>query len=73
MTKSRFLAPLAAIALIAAGSAPAFAKAQDEQAPAAGTSGGEKKICKTFENSASRMKPQKLCLTKAQWKKFQSQ
>lgn len=70
MTKTSFLAPLAALSLLAAGAAPAFAKAQDEQAAATAGSAGEKKTCKTFQNTASRMKAQKLCLTKAQWKKF---
>ena len=31
---------------------------------------GERKICKTFANSASRMKSERLCLTQAGWKKF---
>jgi putative hemolysin len=33
---------------------------------------GERKICKTYENSASRMKREKLCLTRDEWKKFEA-
>lgn len=31
---------------------------------------GEKLICKTFDNTASRMKSTRLCYTKEQWKEF---
>ncbi|MFN3389524.1 MAG: hypothetical protein ACK40O_11390 [Allosphingosinicella sp.] len=65
-------ASLAAVALTAAAPAGASsgtksdaAQTQEAEAPKA-----EKKICKTYENTASRMKATKLCLTKAEWKKF---
>jgi hypothetical protein len=31
-----------------------------------------RKICKTFEYSASRLKREKLCLTRDEWKKFEA-
>lgn len=65
-------ASLAAVALIAAAPAGASsgtksdsAETQDAETPKA-----EKKVCKNFENTASRMKSTRLCLTKAEWKKF---
>ena len=74
MRMNQIFASAAALALIAG--TPAFAaKGQNEQA--AGGSGAktksERKICRTFENSASRMKQEKLCLTRAEWKKFEEQ
>ena len=70
MTRNRYLAPLAALTLLATSAAPALAKAQDGEGNGSVAAKSEKKICKTFENTASRMKREKLCLTKAQWKKF---
>ena len=73
MIKTRIFTALAAAAIAAAGSAPAFAKSQDSQgngSVATASDKGERKICKRFDNSASRMRSEKLCLTKAQWKKF---
>ena len=76
MTKTRFFAPLAAAALLAAGSAPAFAKSEGSQnssgSAAASAEAGERKICKRFDNSASRLRSERLCLTKAEWKKFEA-
>ncbi|MDB5691122.1 MAG: hypothetical protein JWO81_185 [Alphaproteobacteria bacterium] len=45
-------------------SAPSAQTAVDTSAKA------EPKICKTFENTASRMKAERLCLTRQEWKKF---
>jgi hypothetical protein len=76
MIKTRIFAAAAAAALIGAGSAPAFAKTQDSQSvtsAGASSSKGERKICKRFANTASRTQSEKLCLTKADWKKFDSQ
>ena len=73
MNPHRIFAPLAALSLLAAAASPALAKAQEgdgNASVASASSKGEKKICKTFENTASRMKREKLCLTRAQWKKF---
>jgi hypothetical protein len=39
---------------------------------AAGTK-DERKICRRFENTASRMKAETLCMTKEQWKKYQDE
>lgn len=73
MKRDVLIASLAAFSMIAlAAPAAAKAKAQDEESAGA-SSKAEKKICKTFENSASRMKATRLCLTKADWKKFDEQ
>ncbi len=76
MIKTRIFTAIAAAALVGAGTAPAFAKSQDNQTNgsiAAASDRGERKICKRFENSASRMRSEKLCLTKDEWKKFDAQ
>jgi hypothetical protein len=41
-------------------------------AAAADKDKGERKICKTYEYSASRLKREKLCLTRDEWKKFEA-
>ena len=70
MSKSLFAAA-AALAVVA--SAPAMARTQNEQgSAAAGQKKEARKICRTFDNSASRMKTQRVCLTREQWKKFDS-
>jgi hypothetical protein len=75
MSSKMILASVAALAM-AAGT-PAFAaKDQNRQVGASDSDGGagekvEKKTCRTFPNSASRMKSERLCLTKAEWKKFE--
>ena len=78
MTKTRFFAPLAAAALLAAGAAPAFAKSQDSQSSSvvsASASAGksERTTCRRYQNSESRLKSERLCLTKTQWKKFENE
>ena len=75
MIKSRIFTAFAAAALIGAGSAPAFAKAQDSQSVnSAGASSdkSERKTCKRFDHSASRLLSEKVCFTKSDWKKFNS-
>jgi hypothetical protein len=71
------LASTAALALVAGS--PAFAaRAQGEQASTAGAAsdGGkaksERKTCRTFIGSDSRMKRDRLCLTRSEWKKFEA-
>jgi predicted transglutaminase-like cysteine proteinase len=63
-----------AAALAMAASGPALAKSQNNEAGTASAEAGkgkaERKICRTLENSASRMKAEKVCLTKEQWRKF---
>ena len=68
----------AALAMVAG--TPAFAAKgnQNDQAPAAaaadgGQHGGKKnkgKLCRTFDTTESRMGRTRLCLTPAEWKKF---
>ncbi len=72
MNPKSIFASVAALSLIAAAAPAMAAKTQSEQQPQA-TSGGkaERKICKTFNATESRMKAQRLCYTKAQWKKFE--
>ena len=62
------------VALAMVAGTPAFAAKNQNQQIAAVESGGAgekvKKSCRTFPNSATRVKREKLCLTKADWKKF---
>jgi hypothetical protein len=64
-------ASTAALAMVAG--TPAFAaKSQNQQIAASEAGGGSataKKICRTFKNTVSRMKAEKVCLTRAEWKK----
>lgn len=76
MTMKQMFAATAALSLIAGG--PAFAaKSQDRQAiENDGGGAGEKakeerKICKTFVSTESRMKREKLCLTREGWREFE--
>ena len=78
MSIKMIFASTAALAMVAG--TPAFAaksQSQNQQVAAADSGGGagvqkDKKICRSFPNSASRMKREKLCLTKAEWKKFEA-
>ena len=76
MSIKLIFASTAALALIAG--APAHgAKSQSE--PVADSDGGgagakakdERKICKMFDSTESRMKREKLCLTREGWKDFE--
>jgi hypothetical protein len=76
MIKTRIFTAFAAAALVAAGSAPAFAKSQDNQtngSVAGASEKGERKICKRFDHSASRLLSERVCFTKSDWKKFDAQ
>ena len=55
----------------AASETTATATAADGSSAA--TPKGERKTCKTFQNTASRMHPEKLCLTREGWKKFEAE
>ena len=77
MKTKLIFASTAALALIA--TAPAHsAKSQDRQTVENGGGAGdakakgERKICRTFERTDSRMKVDKVCLTRAEWKKFEA-
>ena len=74
MSKTLFAAATA-LAVVAAGPAAARTtqNADGNSAAAAGQKKQDRKICRTFENSASRMKAQRVCLTKEQWKKFEAE
>jgi hypothetical protein len=80
MSIKLIFASTAALALIAG--APAYAaKSQSERALAAADGGvgaaaqakEERKTCRTFDNTATRMKRERLCLTREQWRKFEEQ
>jgi hypothetical protein len=75
MSFKMILASAAALAL-AAGT-PAFAaKSQSQQLAASDAGGGgeqARKICRRFKNTVSRMKAEKVCLTRAEWKKFEAE
>ena len=78
MTIKLIFASTAALALIAGAPASA-AKSQGQQAVDSDSGGAgvkakdERKTCRTFDNSASRMERERLCLTREQWKKFDEQ
>ena len=71
MKRDVLIASIAALSMFALAT-PAAAKAQADEANA-GSAKAEKKICRTFDNTASRMKATKVCLTKAEWKKFEAE
>ncbi len=77
MSFRMILASTAALAM-AAGT-PAFAaKSQNRliAASQAGVGGGgetARKTCRRFKNTVSRMKAEKVCLTRAEWKKFEAE
>ncbi|HEX8307209.1 MAG TPA: hypothetical protein VF645_02180 [Allosphingosinicella sp.] len=69
-----------AAALAMAAATPAFAAKEQGQRLAASDSGGggagvnakgERKICKFMDATESRMKRERLCFTKAEWRKFE--
>jgi hypothetical protein len=78
MSIKLIFASTAALALIAGAPANA-AKNESARALAAADSGAgakakeERKTCRYFDNTASRMKRERLCLTREQWKKFEEQ
>ncbi|MGZ8286971.1 MAG: hypothetical protein ACXW27_06705 [Allosphingosinicella sp.] len=74
MSIKMIFASTAALAMVAGS--PAFAaKNQNQQVAAsdAGGGAGVKKICRTFKNTVSRMKAEKVCLTRAEWKKVEQE
>jgi hypothetical protein len=76
MSIKLILASTAALAMVAG--TPAFAaKSQSQQVVASDSGGGggdrAKKTCRTFPNSATRVKRERLCLTRAEWKKFEQE
>ena len=78
MSIKLIFASTAALALIAGAPAHA-AKNESARALAAADAGTgvkakeERKSCRTFDNSASRMKRERLCLTREGWKKFDAE
>ena len=78
MFRKTYAAPFAALALVAAAPAPSVAMASNEQQNvSAGQSGGdastpraERKTCRNFEDTVSRMRGKRLCMTQAQWREF---
>jgi hypothetical protein len=73
MSIKLIFASTAALALIA-GSPALAAKSQSDQAGASTAKAkGERKTCRTFDSTESRMKRTRLCLTREQWKKFEEE
>ena len=83
MTRQALLAAAAALTMI---TTPALAErgrsseAATSEAATAPTQAspdadakGEKKTCRTFQNTVSRMKSERLCLTREGWRKFEEQ
>jgi hypothetical protein len=80
MFRKIYAVPLAALILTAAApAAPGVAMASNqEQSNAAGssqesneTAKAERKTCKNFPDTVSRMRTKRLCLTKEQWREFE--
>lgn len=76
MSIKLIFASTAALALIAG--APAHAAKNESARALAAASGGseakakeERKTCRLFDNSTSRMKRERVCMTRDQWKKFE--
>ena len=80
MFRQACFAPLAALVLIAAAPVPTagLAGSQDGESGSAASSGqpadsarAERKTCKNFPDTVSRMRTKRLCLTQAQWREFE--
>jgi hypothetical protein len=76
MKIKQMFAATAALALVAGG--PAFAAKSQDRDSVASDSGGsgakakeERKICKMFDSTESRMKREKVCLTREGWREFE--
>jgi hypothetical protein len=74
MSIKLIFASTAALALIAG--APAYAaKNESARALAAADAGtkakDQRKTCRFFDNTASRLKRERLCLTREEWRKFE--
>ena len=72
MNRTAIFAPLAALSMIAVAAPAAAAKGQDAPETTASAGKAETKTCRRFDNTTSRMKSTRLCLTKAEWKKFEA-
>jgi hypothetical protein len=78
MKRNILIAPAALLALLATPAlaergrsvAASEANAASPETQIDAQAKAEPKICKTFQNSVSRMKTERLCLTRDQWKKF---
>jgi hypothetical protein len=81
MTRQILLAAAAAVAMIAtpaladkgraeAAAADTNATSAEASAPAAAMPKAERKTCRTFANTVSRLKSERLCYTREQWEKF---
>jgi hypothetical protein len=79
MTRIFLPASVALAALIATpalankGHSEAAATASAASAQPASDDKAERKTCRTFENTVSRLKAERVCLTKEGWKKFEEQ
>ena len=83
MTRQALLAAAAAFTMIATpalaerGHSSEAASTETAMAPTQATPAAdakaEKKTCRTYQNTVSRMKSERLCLTKEEWRKFEDQ
>jgi hypothetical protein len=81
MTRQALLAAAAALTMIATpalaergrSSEAATTEAATAPAQASPDAKAEKKTCRTFQNTVSRMKSERLCLTREEWRKFEDQ
>ena len=73
----RFITVAGLAAALAVTATPAFAaktSAKDQavvQEAGGSAESGERKICKRMENTGTRMKNDRVCLTKADWRKLE--
>ena len=63
----------AALVLSATPALAAKTNAKDQAATeeSGGATGSERKVCKRLENSGTRMKNDRVCLTRAEWRKVE--
>jgi hypothetical protein len=80
MTRIFLLAPVALAALVAppvlankGHSGTDATEAAASSAQPASDAKAERKTCRTFENTVSRLKAERVCLTKDGWKKFEEE
>jgi hypothetical protein len=78
MKRTIWIAPAALLVLLATpaladrGRSEAASEAAAQTADSApdARAKAEPKICKTFQNTASRLKAERLCMTKDEWRRF---
>jgi Ni/Co efflux regulator RcnB len=65
-------AALAAAPAAAARTAAANQAGQEATSQASGAAAKERKVCKRLENSGTRLRADRVCLTSAEWRKLEA-